>query len=55
MRYFSEGIPETVLEPPGYVLEVAHPAGTSGLSALCLLTPLVRPQLSTRVAALRAH
>ena len=36
------------------MLEVAHAASTGRLSALGLLSPLVRPQLSTRVAALRA-
>ena len=46
--------PEAVLEASRDVLEVAHATGTSGLSALGLLTPLIRPQLGTRVAALRA-
>ena len=46
--------PEPVLEPPRDVLEVAHTASTSGLSALGLLAPLVGPELSTRVAAMRA-
>ena len=46
--------PEAVLEPPRDGLEVAHPAGTSGLSALGLLSPLVRAELGRGVAALRA-
>ena len=46
--------PESVLEPPRDRLQVPHPSSTSGLSALGLLTPLVRPQLSTGVTALRA-
>lgn len=32
---------ETVLESPRNMLEVAHTAGTGGLSPLSLLTPLI--------------
>ena len=46
--------PEAVLEASRYALEVPHATSTSGLSALGLLAPLVRPKLRTRVAALRA-
>ena len=46
--------PEAVLESPRDGLEVAHAASAGGLSALGLLAPLVRPELSTGVAALRA-
>ena len=46
--------PEAVLEPPRNSLQVAHATSTSRLSALGLLAPLVRPELSTGVAALRA-
>lgn len=46
--------PEAVLEATRDGLEVPHATGTSGLSALGLLAPLVRPQLSTGVAALSA-
>jgi hypothetical protein len=34
-------IPESVLESPRYILQVPHPSGTGGLSALSLLTPLI--------------
>lgn len=36
------------------MFQVAHPAGTSRLSALGLLAPLIRPQLSTRITTLCA-
>lgn len=42
---------ETVLGAAADVLEVAHAAGTGGLSALSLLAPLVRADLSGGVAA----
>lgn len=47
-------MPEAVLEASRDLLEVTHASGTSGLSALGLLAPLVRPQLCARIAALRA-
>lgn len=46
--------PETILEPPRDVLEVRHPAGTGGFSALSLQAPVVGPQLGGGVAALGA-
>lgn len=46
--------PEAVLEPPRDVLQVLHPASSGGLSALSLLPPLKRPQLSSGVSALGA-
>ena len=42
---------ETVLGTSADVLEVAHAAGTGGLSALGLLAPLVRANLSGGVTA----
>jgi hypothetical protein len=42
---------EAVLEPAGNVLQVAHAAGTSRLSALHLVTPVVLAGLGGRVAA----
>ena len=45
--------PEAVLEASRHGLEVAHTASASGLSALGLLAPLVRPELRAGVAALR--
>ena len=46
--------PETVLEASRHGLEVAHTASASGLSALGLLAPLVRPKLRTGVTTLGA-
>ena len=46
--------PEAVLEASRDGLEVPHAASASGLSALGLLAPFVRPQLRTRVTALSA-
>ena len=46
--------PEAVLEPSRDGLQVAHATSASGLSALGLLTPLVRPKLRAGVAALSA-
>jgi len=36
-----DDVPETVLEPPGDIFQIAHPASTSGLSALSLLSPFI--------------
>lgn len=46
--------PETVLESSRDMFEVSHPAGSRGLSALGLLSPLVGTQLRSGIAALRA-
>lgn len=46
--------PETVFESPRNLLQVPHSSSTSGLSALGLLTPLIRPQLGGGVSALSA-
>jgi hypothetical protein len=50
----SRNAPEAVLEPPGHVLQIAHPASAGCLSALCLLAPLIRAEFGCRVPALRA-
>ena len=37
--------PETIFEPPGYILEMRHPASPGGLSTLSLQPPVVAPKL----------
>ena len=46
--------PEAVLEASRHGLQVAHTASASGLSALGLLAPLVRPELRAGVTTLGA-
>lgn len=44
---------EAVLESPRHILEVAHAAGTDGLSPLSLLGPVVYSKLSVLSSSLR--
>ena len=37
----QKDVPKTILEPPRYILQVAHPVSASGLSALSLLSPFI--------------
>jgi len=47
-------LPETVFEAALDITEMGHTAGTSGLSALSLETPVVAPQLGGWVSTLSA-
>ena len=50
----SSHVPESILKPSGDVFEVAHAACAGCLSALGLLSPLIRAQPRRWVAALGA-
>ena len=41
----EQGLPESILEPPGNIFQIPHPASASCLSALGLLSPHIRANL----------
>jgi len=53
-RILGEPRLETILEATGNTSEVSHAAGTNGLSALCLLRPVVLSDLGSGISAGRA-
>ena len=47
----KQNSPESVLESPRHIFQVTHPSCSRSLSALCLLTPLVRSYFSRWISA----